>query len=146
MTATEARTTVQSVVEAHATHNTFYSIWSEVKERPTEPVFPFVAWEQWRGRLVDTPNGLARAILIRLLIVTSVSTERTSAQRDAAVEAADNAAADIVLRLQRDHDWEISNVSTSTLYDEKTQLDTGVVLTFTVTSDVLCYEPSHFTS
>ncbi len=140
MTVTEARTAIQDVVEAHTTHNTFYSIWQDAKERPSEPTFPCVIWEQWRARLFEDEQGyLKRAILVRLLIVDSVSTQRTSAQRDTAIEAAENVAADIVLRLRRDpYEWVISNISTTTVYDEKYQLDTGVVLTFTVETDAIC--------
>lgn len=143
---TGIRTAIAAVVASHATHNTFYSIWSDPKERPSEPVFPFVAWEQWRARLDEDPNGyLIRLVQVRLLIVTDVATDRLASDRDDAVEAADNAAADIILALKADpYKWTIDNISTSTLWDEKTQLDTGVVLTFTVTTDALCYDDTHF--
>lgn len=146
VTATEARTIIQAVVEGHATHNTFYSIWNEVKDRDSEPVFPFVAWDQWRSNLVEDVNGfIVRVLTVRLAIITSVNTDRTPAQRDAAVEAADNAAADYILALRASpYEWELSNISTSTFYDEKTQLDTGVVLTFTVTTGALCLDPDSF--
>lgn len=146
MNASGARTIVQAVVESHATHNTFYSLWSEVKDRPSEPTYPFVAWEQWRTRLVDDEGGqLCRLILIRLLIVTTVGTDRTAAQRDAAVEAADDAAGDIILALRETpYRWNITNVSTTTQFDEKTALETGVLLTFTVQTDPICLDDDAF--
>jgi len=133
-------------VASHATHNTFYSIWSDAKERPTVPTYPFVAWEHWRSRLDEDPNGyLMRRVQVRLLIVTSVGTGRTSQDRDDAVEAADNAAADIILALKAaPYEFDIDNVSTTTVIDEKTQLDTGVILTFTVNTDAICLDGDEF--
>lgn len=143
---TGIRTALATVVASHATHNTFYSIWSDVKERPTKPTYPFVAWEQWRSRLDEDPNGyLMRRVQVRLLIVTSVGTGRTSQDRDDAVEAADNAAADIILALKAaPYEFDIDNVSTTTVIDEKTQLDTGVILTFTVNTDAICLDGDEF--
>ena len=146
MTASELRGIVQTVVEAHATHNTFYSIWTN-RERPTEPTFPFVSWEQWRARLQeDEYTGyLFRLIQVQLLIVTTVATDRTALERDQAVEAADIAASDIVLKLREaPYKLEVSGISTTTLYDENTQLDTGVLLTFTVKTDALCLDGDEF--
>jgi len=143
---TGIRTALATVVASHATHNTFYSIWSDAKERPTVPTYPFVAWEHWRSRLDEDPNGyLMRRVQVRLLIVTSVGTGRTSQDRDDAVEAADNAAADIILALKAaPYEFDIDNVSTTTVIDEKTQLDTGVILTFTVNTDAICLDGDEF--
>ena len=147
MTATEVRQGIQAVVEAHGTHKTFYSIWNPAKDRDTQSTFPFVAWDQWRSRFVTDANGfLQRFVPVQLLIVTSVATDRTSAQRDAAVEAAEEAASDILLRLITVNRWEITEASCSTVYDEYTQLDTGVVLRFVVDAGAICYDAANFTS
>ena len=146
MTVTDVRTLLKNVVEAHATHNTFYSIWSVAKDRASELEYPCVIWDQWRSRLVDDPQGyLHRSVLIRLLIITSVPTDRTPLERDQAVEAADNAASDIVLKIREDYrDLELSNISTTTMFDEYTQLETGVLLTFTLMGDGLCLDQNQF--
>jgi len=139
VTVTEARTVIQSVVEAHDTHNNWLSAWSVAKDEPSEKDYPVVIWDQWRSRLLQDELGqVRRVILVRLLVVTSVATDRTPAQRDAAVEAADVAAADFVLYLINTHKWNISGVSTSTQFDENRNLETGVLLTFTVTSQPIC--------
>lgn len=146
MTASQLREIIKGVVESHATHNTFYSIWSDVKDRETELTYPCAIWDQWRSRLEDDEFGhLRRAVLVRLLIITAVATDRTPADRDAAVEAADNAASDIVLKIREEYrDLELSNISTTTMFDEYTQLETGVLLTFTVTTDGLCLDLASF--
>ena len=120
MTATQLRELVKGVVEAHDTHNTFYSIWSDVKDRETELTYPCAIWDQWRARLTDDEFGqLHRAVLVRLLVITAVATDRTPAQRDAAVEAADIAAADFILKIRQDYpDLTVTNVSTTTQFDE----------------------------
>ncbi len=80
---------VQAVVEAHATHNTFYSVWNEAKDRQSELTYPCVMWEGWTSRLIEDVDGfMHRTQLVRVLIITSVATDRTPEQRDAAVEAA----------------------------------------------------------
>ena len=146
MTVTDVRTLLKNVVEAHATHNTFYSIWSVSKDRASELDYPCVIWDQWRSRLVDDPQGyLHRSVLVRLLIITSVPTDRTPLERDQAVEAADNAASDIVLKIREDYrDLELSNISTTTMFDEYSQLETGVLLTFTLMGDGLCLDENQF--
>lgn len=146
MTVTDVRTLLKNVVEAHATHNTFYSIWSVAKDRASELEYPCVIWDQWRSRLVDDPQGyLHRSVLVRLLIITSVPTDRTPLERDQAVEAADNAASDIVLKIRKEYrDLELSNISTTTMFDEYTQLETGVLLTFTLMGDGLCLDQNQF--
>lgn len=146
MTATQLRELVKGVVEAHDTHNTFYSIWSDVKDRETELTYPCAIWDQWRARLTDDEFGqLHRAVLVRLLVITAVATDRTPAQRDAAVEAADIAAADFILKIRQDYpDLTVTNVSTTTQFDEYTQLETGVLLTFTVEGEGLCLDADHF--
>ena len=146
MTATQLRELVKGVVEAHDTHNTFYSIWSDVKDRETELTYPCAIWDQWRARLTDDEFGqLHRAVLVRLLVITAVATDRTPAQRDAAVEAADIAAADFILKIRQDYpDLTVTNVSTTTQFDEYTQLETGVLLTFTVEGEGLCLDEDNF--
>ena len=146
MTATQLRELVKGVVEAHDTHNTFYSIWSDVKDRETELTYPCAIWDQWRARLTEDEFGqLHRAVLVRLLVITAVATDRTPAQRDAAVEAADIAAADFILKIRQDYpDLTVTNVSTTTQFDEYTQLETGVLLTFTVEGEGLCLDADHF--
>jgi len=146
VTATQLRELVKGVVESHATHNTFYSIWSDVKDRETELTYPCAIWDQWRARLTEDEFGqLHRAILVRLLIVTAVATDRQPIARDTAVEAADNAAADYVLKIRQDYpDLVITNVSTTTQFDEYTQLETGVLLTMTVEGEGLCLDSDHF--
>lgn len=146
MTATQLRELVKGVVEAHDTHNTFYSIWSDVKDRETELTYPCAIWDQWRARLTDDEFGqLHRAVLVRLLVITAVATDRTPAQRDAAVEAADIAAADLILKIRQDYpDLTVTNVSTTTQFDEYTQLETGVLLTFTVEGEGLCLDEDNF--
>lgn len=146
MTATQLRELVKGVVESHATHNTFYSIWSDVKDRETELTYPCAIWDQWRSRLEDDEFGhLRRAVLVRLLIITAVATDRTPEDRDAAVEAADNAASDYVLKLRKEYpDLLVGNVGCTTQFDEYTQLETGVLLTFTVTGEGMCLDEDHF--
>lgn len=136
---------VQAVVEAHATHNNFYSVWSNAKDRPTEPTYPAVFWDQWNARGVDEGLGLVRIQFVRLLIITSVATDRTPTQRDEAVEAADAAAFDIALKLIADNGTDmIGNVQITTQFDEYTALETGVLLSFTVKGGVECLDLDAF--
>jgi hypothetical protein len=66
-------------------------------------------------------------------------------ERDQAVEAADNAASDIVLKIREDYrDLELSNISTTTMFDEYSQLETGVLLTFSLTGQGLCLDEDTF--
>lgn len=130
---------VRACVEASSTHNTFYSIWSEAKDRLSELTYPCAIWDQWpSSRLVeDRDTGLLHRVqLVRLLLVTDVSTERTAAQRDDAVNAADAAAVEIVglLRGTYGNEVEVSNVLITTQYDEGTVLETGVLLQFQLKS------------
>lgn len=146
MTAQQLRLAVQAVVQAHHTHNTFYSIWSDSKDRETELTYPCAVWDSWRSRLEqDINGGWSRSVTVRLLVITAVATDRTPGDRDAAVEAADQAAEDYVLKLQQLWpDMVISNVATTTQFDEYTQLETGVLLSFTATGGPLCLDPGSF--
>ncbi len=136
---------VQTVVEAHVTHNNFYSVWSNEKDRPTEPTYPAVFWDQWNARGIDEGYGLLRVQFVRLVIITSVATDRTPTQRDAAVEAADAAAFDIVAKLIADNGADaIGNVQVTTQFDEYTALETGVLLSFTVKSAGPCLDGTQF--
>lgn len=129
---------VQAAAEANATHGTFYSVWSKAKDLPSELDYPCVLWDSWTSRLVEHPDTglLHRLQLVRLLVVTCLATDRTSAQRDAAVNAADQAATEIVgvLRTTYQDHVEVSNVLITTQHDEGTTLETGVWLSFTLRS------------
>lgn len=146
MTVADVRTLLKTVVEAHATHNTFYSIWSVAKDRESELTYPCVIWDQWRARLGEDPMGyLHRSVLVRLLLITTVATDRTPLQRDQAVEAADNAAADIILKIKEDYrDLKVKDVATVAVFDDGSQLETGVLLTFTLEGEALCLDPDSF--
>ena len=138
VTAAQILVMIQTVVEAHATHNTFYSIWSPAKDANSEPVYPCVIEHRYIGRVIEDPNlgTMHRSQLVQLLVVTSVATDRTVAQRAAAVHAADTAAIDIVLGLKAAYsDYiEVGNVTMTPEWDERATLETGVLLTFTVKS------------
>lgn len=146
MTVADVRTLLKTVVEAHATHNTFYSIWSVAKDRESELTYPCVIYDRFRTRLVDDENEFThRVALVRLLIVTSVETERTPEERDEAAEAADNAAADIILKIKEDYrDLKVKDVATVAVFDDGSQLETGVLLTFTLEGEALCLDPDSF--
>lgn len=134
------------MVQAHHTHNTFYSIWSDAKDRETELTYPCAVWDSWRTWIEEDGAGaLNRSVAVRLLIVTAVATDRTPGDRDAAVEAADQAAEDYILKLRELYpDMAITNVATTTQFDEYTQLETGVILSFTATGGPLCLDGSAF--
>lgn len=136
-TASQVLGAVQAVVEANATHNTFYSVWAPSKEKPSEPAYPCVFWRDWNAQMPEDGEGmLHRVQLVRLLIVTSTETDRTAAEREAAVNAADQAAVEIVTALRATYrdSLEIGNVLITTRWDEGPALETGVFLTFTVRS------------
>lgn len=137
VTAAQILVMIQTVVEAHPTHNTFYSIWSPAKDAESEPTYPCVIEHRYIGRVIEDVNGtMHRSQLVQLLVVTSVATDRTVAQRAAAVHAADTAAIDIVLGLKAAYsDYiEVGNVTMTPEWDERATLETGVLLTFTVKS------------
>lgn len=135
-----------AVVQAHHTHNTFYSIWSDAKDRGTELTYPCAVWDRWRTWIgEDGAGALNRSVAVRLLIVTAVATDRTPGDRDTAVEEADQAAEDYILKLRELYpDMAITNVATTTQFDEYTQLETGVILSFTATGGPLCLDGSAF--
>lgn len=141
VTVTEARTVLKSVVEAHDTHNNWLSAWSVAKDEPSEKDYPIVVWDQWTSRLEEDQQGsLVRIINVKFMVVTSVATDRTQDQRDAACEAAEEAAKNFILSLRADHDWSISNVFITTQFDEGPALETGVLVSFTVTTGGLCLD------
>lgn len=134
------------MVQAHHTHNTFYSIWSDAKDRETELSYPCAVWDSWRTWIEEDGAGaLNRSVAVRLLIITAMATDRTPGDRDAAVEAADQAAEDYILKLRKLYpDMALSDVATTTQFDEYTQLETGVVLTFTARGGPLCLDGTEF--
>lgn len=147
VTAAQILVMIQTVVEAHPTHNNFYSIWSPAKDANSEPVYPCVIEHRYIGRVIEDPNlgTMHRSQLVQLLVVTSVATDRTVAQRAAAVHAADSAAIDIVMGLKQGYrDFiEVTNVTMTPEWDERTTMETGVLLTFTVKSiEGACVDPS----
>ena len=145
MTAQEIRQAVQSTVEAHITHNNFHLDWLVVKDRDTEPELPGVFWKQYTGRLQETDNGTKRTQFVQLWVLTSVATDRTPAELQTAVEAAFEAAVDIVMRLKLDHGNEfVENVSITTMHDEYTNLLSGVVLNMTLDAGYACYVAARF--
>ena len=148
MTASDIRNIIKTVVEAHVTHNNWYSIWSVAKDRESELTYPAVIWGQWTGRLDENPGEISGALylnqLCRLLIITDVGTNRTPEQRDQAVEDANNAATDIILSLRATYAERIGNVVISTQFDGYGALETGVLLSFTFKSDALCLDGDEF--
>lgn len=146
MTAAEVRAMVQAVVEAHATHNTFYPIWNEAKDRESELTYPCCLWRQYNGKLLRDDNGWFRQQFVEVWIITSVATDRTPVQLQEAVEAADQAATDMVLLMDEDYNYKPENVGIGTVYDEYTTLESGVILRFTCRGAYECLDRSHFPS
>jgi len=148
VTASDIRNIIKTVVEAHVTHNNWYSIWSVAKDRESELTYPAVIWGQWTGRLDENPGEVSGALylnqLCRLLIITDVGTDRTPEERDQAVEAANSAATDIILSLRSTYADKIGNVVISTQFDGYGALETGVLLSFTFKSDALCLDGDEF--
>lgn len=143
--AAQIYTMIQTVVEGHATHNTFYSIWNPAKDDPSQVQYPCVIEHRYIGKVVEnTDLGIRyRSQLVQLLVITTVSTERTVAQRAAAVHAADTAALEIALALEATYkDFvKVSGLSITPEWDEGRHLQTGVMLTFTVTDlDGICVD------
>ena len=79
--AAQIYTMIQTVVEGHATHNTFYSIWNPAKDDPSQVQYPCVIEHRYIGKVVEnTDLGIRyRSQLVQLLVITTVSTERTVA-------------------------------------------------------------------
>ena len=144
--AAEVRALIKGVVEAHATHNNWYSSWNDAKDLPSEVTYPCVIWDQWNGRLqFEGLDFLHKVQFVRLLVLTSVATDRSPEERDVAVEQADKAATDIVLKLiDLLEPEQIGNVQITTQFDQYTQLRTGVLLSFTIKGDALCLDPLSF--
>jgi hypothetical protein len=137
VTAAQVFEMIKAVVEAHPTFNTFYDVWAPAKERPSEMTYPCVVEEGYGARGTEDTNGLVyRSQLVRLLVITTVATDRTAQERRQAIHAADNAAFELVASLRSAYAnfIEVSNVIITTQWDENTTLETGVLLQFTVTS------------
>lgn len=137
---------VQAVVEAHATHNHFVSYWSEAKDRDSEPEYPFVSWDEWNSRWQESASGILEHVhLVRLMIVTTVATDRTAAQRNTAVNQAEEAANDFIVRLRADYpDVVFDDFQFTTQFDERTALETGGLLSFTVRAQAECEVDDNF--
>jgi hypothetical protein len=145
--ASEVRALIKSVVQAHATYNNWYSIWSVAKDQPSECDYPAVFWGQWTARLnLEAELGAESTQLVRLVFVDSVATDRTPEERDAASEAAHEAATQVMLKLWQDNAGlreSIADISMTTPFDEGSALETGVLLQFTVRTGI-CYDSEAF--
>ena len=146
LTARSVREKVQAVVEAHLTHNHWYSSWSDAKDRPSQFDYPAVVWDQWTSRHPEDLQGfLSFRQLVRLWVFDRTLNDRTPAERDTVIEDAHAAALDFVLRLRLDGDLELFDVQITTVFDEQAALESGVILTFVVAGTVgLCYDATHF--
>lgn len=148
MNVADIRDALKAVVEAHATWNNWYSIWSPAKDRDSELSYPAAVWGPWRARMVEDEAGAVRRVVqCTLLVVDAVSTERTTDERDATAEAAEDAASDFILKLRQDYGrlLNISGVQVSTVHDEGTVLETGVILSFTVNVEgPICLDGDEF--
>ena len=112
---------------------TFYSVWNEVKDKPSELDYPCAVWDQWTSRLSKDPSGfLHRVQLVRLLVLASAPTQRTPLVRDQLVEAADKSAGNIVALINEQDIEMVDNVVITTMFDDGSQLETGVLLQFTI--------------
>ena len=135
VTSTQVREMVKAMVEAHATHNTFYSIRNAAKDRPSEMAYPCAVFEDLGCSIAEDTSGLRyRVQRVQLLVITCLPTDRNTDTRDAAIDAAERAALDIVLGLESTYrefvlvqDIRITNQA-----DQYTTLETGVLLAFTV--------------
>jgi hypothetical protein len=143
--ASEVRAAIKGVVESHAVYNTWYSSWSIAKDMPSEKEVSFVCWDQWNSRAnLNADMGPERTQLVRLVVASSLSTERSAEDRDVACEAADEAALQIALKVARDYpELGVDNVVITTQFDEGPALETGVLLSFTVTGSI-CYDAAAF--
>lgn len=139
ITAASVRTAVQTAVEAHGTHNNWYSIWSAAKDRDSVLAYPAVCWDQWTSKHPEDVSGfLQHQQLVTLVICQSVDSDRTPAERDSAVEACHAAAMDIIQELRTNADFTVGNIACTSQFDEFGALETGVVLLFTVTGSASC--------
>lgn len=143
ITAADVLSTVQAAVEAHVTHNTFYSIWNVAKDRPSELDYPCAIWLQWPAQHPKDARGVRMHHQVcGLLVVTSVDSDRTAAERDAAVNESHRSALDIVQKIEET--MEVDNVSGSTVFDEFTAFETGFLIRFTVIGDAACIDETRF--
>lgn len=141
VTAATVRAAVKAASDALGTH-TWYSVWSPAKDRDTNLVYPCVMWKDWTSRHPEDALGLLQHVqLVQLLVCATVDSDRSAAERDAAVEASHAAAIQIVQGLRAAGELAIGNVSITTQWDEFTTLETGVILTFTATGYAACLTP-----
>lgn len=126
---------LKAAVEANATHNTFYSIRNNAKDRPTEPASSYAVYFDAGCTLEDDEQGIAHRVQnVELMVVTYVATNRTTDARDAAIEAAEKAALEILVSFKETYaEWiELRAVRITTKADEYTILETGVLCSFQV--------------
>ena len=147
--AADVRTAIKGVVEAHATYNNWYTAWNQAKDRPSETQFPCVIWGQWQSRIAADPDDVTETMrriqLVRMMVLTTVPSDRTPELRDDKVEQAEAAATDIILKLQQDYPNVVfGNIAMGTMFDDGTALDTGVLLSFTVKGEHLCLDGDVF--
>lgn len=135
VTSTQVREMVKEVVEAHATHNTFYSIRNAAKDRPSTMTYPCAVFEDLGCSIaVDESSLRYRVQRVQLLVITCLPTDRNTDQRDAAIDAAERAALDIALTIESTYREfiEVQDIRITNQADQFTTLETGVLLAFTV--------------
>lgn len=126
---------LKATVEAHATHNTLYSIRNNAKDKPTVSTYPCCVYFDAGCVLEDDENGIPHRVQnIELLVITAVATDRSTDDRDAAIEAAEKAALEILVAFRETYaEWiETRAVRITTQADQYTVLETGVLCVFQV--------------
>ncbi len=137
---------IKTAVESHAVFNAWYSSWNDAKELPSETEEDQVVWLSWHGGREREKTGVAyRTQFIQLLFYRRTASDHSADARDLAVEAADNAAHDIIDLLETDGDIEISDVNVTTRWDERSDVSSGVLLQFKLKDlSGRCLDTTHF--
>lgn len=149
LTAVALRDMVRTVAEAHTDGITWYSISSEATDKPTAITYPMVAWADPSTSTARDTNGLYRRQLrVEMLVVAQTASDRTPEQEDSAHSGSEKLATDIAIEVSQLYadQLDVSDITTSTVIDRGANMETGVILRFTV-SDLagLCTVPGTFT-